>query len=94
MISVPTKGKSRATGTVGCAWSETPRGFVFVRERGAQPVDGAELVKAERTDNGPTVLVRPDGYIAWAGDSSDKPAWAGALARWTGHAEVQQARRA
>ncbi|WP_325053513.1 hypothetical protein [Mycolicibacterium litorale] len=25
------------------------------------------------------MLVRPDGYIAWAGKSADRPAWAAAL---------------
>jgi 2-polyprenyl-6-methoxyphenol hydroxylase-like FAD-dependent oxidoreductase len=58
-------------------------GFVFVRERGAIPVDTTDLLQAERTDPGPAVLVRPDGYIAWAGDSADRSAWAAALARWT-----------
>ena len=59
-------------------------GFVLVRECGAKPVDAAELVQAERADRGPAVLVRPDGYIAWAGDSADRSAWTAALARWTG----------
>jgi 2-polyprenyl-6-methoxyphenol hydroxylase-like FAD-dependent oxidoreductase len=59
-------------------------GFVFIRELGAAPVDAAGLLQAERTDDGPAVLVRPDGYIAWAGDSVDRPAWARALAKWSG----------
>jgi 2-polyprenyl-6-methoxyphenol hydroxylase-like FAD-dependent oxidoreductase len=69
-----------------CRLTERQRepGFVFVRERGAGPVDAAELVQAERADRGPAVLVRPDGYIAWAGDSADRSRWAAALARWTG----------
>ena len=58
-------------------------GFVFVREYGATPVDAAGLLQAQRADPGPALLVRPDGYIAWAGASADRPEWAAALARWT-----------
>jgi 2-polyprenyl-6-methoxyphenol hydroxylase-like FAD-dependent oxidoreductase len=57
-------------------------GFVFVREHGAAPVE-AGVLQAERADGGAAVLVRPDGYIAWAGDSADSPEWGAALARWT-----------
>jgi hypothetical protein len=59
-------------------------GFVFIRERGADPVAAAEPLQAERAYDGPAVLVRPDGYIAWVGDSADRPEWTAALARWTG----------
>jgi hypothetical protein len=61
-------------------------GFVFVREHGAVAIDAPGLLEAERADNGPAVLIRPDGYIAWAGDSTDRSGWTAALARWTGPA--------
>ncbi|WP_197374073.1 FAD-dependent oxidoreductase [Mycolicibacterium baixiangningiae] len=54
-------------------------GFVLVRERGAPVVEAFDGRQAERSDGGPAVLVRPDGYIAWAGDSADRSAWAAAL---------------
>jgi 2-polyprenyl-6-methoxyphenol hydroxylase-like FAD-dependent oxidoreductase len=59
-------------------------GFVFIREHGEAPIDVPGLVEAERTDGGPAVLVRPDGYIAWAGTSSGREGMTAALARWTG----------
>jgi 2-polyprenyl-6-methoxyphenol hydroxylase-like FAD-dependent oxidoreductase len=65
-------------------------GFVLIREHGAPPVDAAELLEAERADSGPAVLVRPDGYIAWVGDSLDRSEWAAALARWAGRAGVTE----
>jgi 2-polyprenyl-6-methoxyphenol hydroxylase-like FAD-dependent oxidoreductase len=62
-------------------------GFVLIRERGTAPV-AAGVPQAERADRGPAVLVRPDGYIAWAGDSRNHPAWVAALTRWTGRSVV------
>lgn len=59
-------------------------GFVLVREHGAAPLEGSGLLQAERADAGPAVLVRPDGYVAWTGSSSDRDAWGACLARWTG----------
>lgn len=59
-------------------------GFVLIREHQAAAADIAGLVEAERADAGPAVLVRPDGYIAWAGPSSDRQSVAAALTRWTG----------
>ncbi|GAA3529481.1 FAD-dependent monooxygenase [Amycolatopsis ultiminotia] len=58
-------------------------GFVFIRERGGHRPDEPELLHAERTDAGPAVLVRPDGYIAWAGSSAES-AWRDTLREWTG----------
>jgi 2-polyprenyl-6-methoxyphenol hydroxylase-like FAD-dependent oxidoreductase len=60
-------------------------GLVLVRENGRSPFDVTDLHQAERADSGPAVLVRPDGYIAWAGDSADRSEWLEVLARWTGH---------
>jgi 2-polyprenyl-6-methoxyphenol hydroxylase-like FAD-dependent oxidoreductase len=55
--------------------------FVMIRERGAAPVEVSGVLQAERTDDGPAVLVRPDGYIAWTGDSTDTE-WRDVLAEW------------
>jgi 2-polyprenyl-6-methoxyphenol hydroxylase-like FAD-dependent oxidoreductase len=60
--------------------------FLLVREQGAPPLP-TRLGQAERADAGPALLVRPDGYVAWAGrhvapaHSGD---WRHALASWTG----------
>jgi len=59
-------------------------GFVLVREHGARRVDSPQLLQAQRADEGPAVLVRPDGYIAWSGDSADCAGWAAELRWWTG----------
>ncbi|MBI2697838.1 FAD-dependent oxidoreductase [Mycobacterium gordonae] len=58
-------------------------GFLLIRESGAAPLDTL-LAQAQRADRGPALLVRPDGYVAWAGSSGDQAAWRGVLALWTG----------
>ncbi len=59
-------------------------GFLLIRESGSAPVD-SELTEVERADAGPALLVRPDGYIAWAGSTSaGDTAWRAVLSEWTG----------
>ncbi|HEY4460050.1 MAG TPA: FAD-dependent oxidoreductase [Pseudonocardiaceae bacterium] len=55
-------------------------GFLLVRPPG-MPLIETDLAQAERADDGPAVLVRPDGYIAWAGTDDG---WRTALHAWTG----------
>jgi 2-polyprenyl-6-methoxyphenol hydroxylase-like FAD-dependent oxidoreductase len=63
-------------------------GFLLVREKDSAPVDSG-LNEAERTDDGPALLVRPDGYIAWAGSTTAGDAgWRAALTGWTGSPRV------
>jgi 2-polyprenyl-6-methoxyphenol hydroxylase-like FAD-dependent oxidoreductase len=62
-------------------------GFVLIRERGRSALNVTDLHQTERADSGPAVLVRPDGYIAWAGDSANYSQWLDALARWAAPAE-------
>ena len=59
-------------------------GFVLICEHGETPFDIPGVVEAERTDAGPAVLVRPDGYIAWAGQACDREGITAALSDWTG----------
>jgi len=65
-------------------------GFVLVRENGAAPAPTGvpdHVVQTRRRDSGPTLLVRPDGYIAWAGPSlQDRgpSGWETAYRSWTG----------
>ncbi|WP_284740040.1 FAD-dependent oxidoreductase [Amycolatopsis sp. RTGN1] len=56
-------------------------GFVLVAGKGAGPVT-APVPVVHRTDDGPGLLVRPDGYVAWAGDVTAGE-WAAVLDRWT-----------
>ncbi|AGL19354.1 FAD-dependent oxidoreductase [Actinoplanes sp. N902-109] len=50
-------------------------GYVLIRPRGTGPVpDRPGIQQTARTDAGPALLVRPDGYIAWAGPLSSLPA--------------------
>ena len=56
-------------------------------QRARPSVDVTDLHQAERADFGSAVLVRPDGYIAWAGDSADCSEWLAALARWAAPVE-------
>ncbi|MDT5345082.1 MAG: hypothetical protein QOE52_4266 [Mycobacterium sp.] len=69
-------------------------GFVLIRECGRSAVDVTDLHQAERADSGPAVLVRPDGYIAWAGDSAHCSEWLDALVRWAAPVECPHVIRA
>ncbi|WP_369797518.1 hypothetical protein [Nocardia sp. CNY236] len=54
------------------------------------------LAQARRTETGPTVLVRPDGYIAWAGPSSRRTGprgWETAWYGWIGPPTSRSGRR-
>jgi 2-polyprenyl-6-methoxyphenol hydroxylase-like FAD-dependent oxidoreductase len=76
----------------GCRLTELQRrpGFVLVVERDApsgRGLDVRQLLHTRRTDGGPALLVRPDGYIAWAGASATRTGpdgWQTVLAGWTG----------
>jgi hypothetical protein len=62
-------------------------GFVLIqtREKTVRQPSIARITFARRTDEGPALLVRPDGYIAWAGpDDAANSSWHAAFTRWTG----------
>ncbi|MHC1560003.1 FAD-dependent oxidoreductase [Actinomycetospora sp. C-140] len=67
-------------------------GFLLVREQGTPALATTALAQAERADPGPALLVRPDGYVAWAGRSSDD-GWRRALAAWTAPTTSREALR-
>jgi pentachlorophenol monooxygenase len=57
-------------------------GFLLVQAAAGAPVEaGPAVTVVRRTDPGPALLVRPDGYVAWAGSTSGN-AWRAALDRW------------
>ncbi|CAN5607174.1 FAD-dependent monooxygenase [soil metagenome] len=57
-------------------------GFVFIRERSAVPIAASGVLQGQRGDDGPAVLVRPDGYIGWTGRSEDRCVWQSILDRF------------
>ncbi|SFP57457.1 2-polyprenyl-6-methoxyphenol hydroxylase [Actinomadura madurae] len=74
-----------AEGPLTAIQRDTP-GFVLVREQDAGPLH-TTLTQARRTDDGPALLIRPDGYIAWAGPSTrvtGAGGWQTAWRAWTG----------
>lgn len=70
---VGTRGEQIPLAGARLATLQRTGSWVLVRERGAAPVAAPGLVQAQRTDRGPTVVVRPDGYIAWAGSTRRLP---------------------
>ncbi|MEU9101591.1 FAD-dependent monooxygenase [Streptomyces sp. NPDC048361] len=66
----------------------TPRGARSAGPKGATSnhVAPEGVVCAQwRSGRGSTLLVRPDGYVAWASDRPDPTGLRAALDRWTGH---------
>jgi 2-polyprenyl-6-methoxyphenol hydroxylase-like FAD-dependent oxidoreductase len=62
-------------------------GFVLIlgNDEPMNPFIEERVITARRTDVGPALLVRPDGYIAWAAPTAGgDPSWRTALTRWTG----------
>jgi hypothetical protein len=53
-------------------------GFVLVRAPGTPRVL-TRIAQVERRDQGPSLLIRPDGYVAWAGTGDG---WRAVLALW------------
>ncbi|MFK8910988.1 FAD-dependent oxidoreductase [Streptomyces sp. YS-3] len=54
---------------------------------------GRRLIRAHwRGDRRTTLLIRPDGYVAWAGENPAPAALEEALHRWTGERETVRAR--
>ncbi|BCL32226.1 FAD-dependent oxidoreductase [Streptomyces aurantiacus] len=74
---LPLREGSRLFGSL-----RTP-GFLLVLEQHATtPLDVPSSVRVvHREDDGPALLVRPDGYVAWAGDSTTE-GWSTVHARW------------
>jgi 2-polyprenyl-6-methoxyphenol hydroxylase-like FAD-dependent oxidoreductase len=93
-LRYPGKGRvgTRATGIplAGDRLTVVQReaGWVLIREHGTAPLPRVGVPQVERSGDGPAVLVRPDGYIAWVGASADRSGWTTALHRWTGAAEA------
>lgn len=59
-------------------------GFVLVRTAAEQPATDIDVIQAQRADDGPALLVRPDGYITWAGPGIADTSWRKALREWAG----------
>lgn len=61
--------------------------FVLVtpRDGGSAAPEGA-ICAHWKSERGSTLLVRPDGYVAWASDRPHAPGLHAALTRWTGRA--------
>lgn len=71
----------------GLAALQRQPGFVLIlgRDEPMSPFMEERVTIARRTDAGPALLVRPDGYVAWAGPAATAgPAWRAVLDRWTG----------
>ncbi|MFE9539573.1 FAD-dependent oxidoreductase [Streptomyces sp. NPDC006691] len=61
--------------------------FVLVAPRDGRVAAPRGVVAAHwRSGRGSTLLVRPDGYVAWAAEGPDPAGLHAALGRWTGHA--------
>ncbi|MCX5384903.1 FAD-dependent monooxygenase [Streptomyces sp. NBC_00083] len=63
--------------------------FVLVTPRGVPDTASEGVVSARwRSGRGSMLLVRPDGYVAWASDRPDPTGLHAALDRWTGRARA------
>ena len=75
---------------VGTRAPELQQDLEWVLVVGREDPEPEGMTVTRRTDEGPALLVRPDGYVAWAGSLADDDGWRSARARWTGAKEPQK----
>jgi len=81
--------RASAVELVGARLEERQRAGEWVLVRGVddvEPVVASGIVQARRSGPGPALLVRPDGYVAWAGrvGRTGPGGWRAVRQRWTG----------
>jgi 2-polyprenyl-6-methoxyphenol hydroxylase-like FAD-dependent oxidoreductase len=84
------RGEHKLVGTRAPELQQDLEWVLVLGRNDPEPKGEQAITVTRRTDDGPALLVRPDGYVAWAGSIEDVHGRQSAWEQWTGETKAQK----